>query len=132
MSQRSASDSTPHDQTLRRLRRFAEWTDSAFRIPFTQYRIGLDALVGLLPAVGDAAGLLLGLVVPATAWRMGVPGPLIGRMLMNVTIDALLGVVPVIGDAFDVAWHANARNVALLEAHVGASVGSDESGHDDR
>lgn len=112
--------SPEQERTLGHLRHFADWTDDAYRIPFTNVRIGLEAIVGLIPGVGDAAGLFLALYVPYTAWQLGVPGRVLGRMGFNVVTDALLGTVPLLGDLFDVVWRANKRNVSLLEAHLRA------------
>ena len=40
-------------------------------------------------------------------------------MIGNVAVESLVGIVPILGDVFDIAWKANARNVALLRAHQG-------------
>jgi len=109
---------TPSDRTeaaLRRLDWFARWSDDVFRIPGTSIRIGLEPLVGLLPGVGDAAGLLVAAYVPIEAWRIGAPPALIMRMLGNIAVDGLLGTVPLVGDAFDVVFKANRRNVQALQ-----------------
>jgi hypothetical protein len=90
--------------------------DEAIRIPGTNIRIGLDALLGLLPGGGDvAAGVFSGLIILQAA-RAGAPTPVLGRMLGNVLIDVVVGSIPLLGDVFDVAWRANSRNVRLLEA----------------
>lgn len=112
--------SPEQERVLRHLRHFANWSDDVYRIPFTNVRIGLEAIVGLIPGVGDMAGLLLALYVPYNAWQLGVPGRTLGRMGFNLVTDALLGAVPLLGDLFDVVWRANKRNVALLEAHLRA------------
>jgi Domain of unknown function (DUF4112) len=90
--------------------------DEAIRIPGTNIRIGLDALLGLLPGGGDvAAGVFSGLIILQAA-RAGAPAPVLGRMLGNVLLDVVVGSIPLLGDVFDVAWRANSRNVRLLEA----------------
>jgi len=71
--------------------------------------------VGLIPGVGDAAGLLVAAYVPIEAWRIGAPPALIGRMLGNIALDGLLGTVPLVGDAFDIVFKANRRNVDALQ-----------------
>ncbi len=103
------------EAALRRLDWFARWSDDVFRIPGTSVRIGLEPLVGLLPGVGDAAGLLVAAYVPIEAWRIGAPPALILRMLGNIAVDGLLGTVPLVGDAFDVVFKANRRNVQALQ-----------------
>jgi hypothetical protein len=92
--------------------------DRAFRIPGSPIRVGLDALIGLLPGVGDVLGGAVSTWFLLTAARLGAPPPLLARMGLNVAIDALLGAVPLLGDLFDVGWKANVRNLALLEAHL--------------
>jgi hypothetical protein len=109
---RSSEDT---EAALRRLDWFARWSDDVFRIPGTSVRIGLEPLVGLLPGVGDAAGLLVAAYVPIEAWRIGAPPALILRMLGNIAVDGLLGTVPLVGDAFDVVFKANRRNVQVLQ-----------------
>lgn len=100
------------------MRRWATLLDAAFGIPGTRIRFGIDALVGLVPGLGDAfTGLFsAGLLVQAA--RMGLPRVVLARMALNVLIDLVVGVVPFLGDLFDVGWKANLRNVALLERFV--------------
>lgn len=100
---------------LKRLDRFARWSDDVFRIPGTSWRIGLEPLVGLIPGVGDAAGLIVAAYVPVEAWRLGAPWRLLGRMGANIATDGLVGTVPLLGDVFDVGFKANRRNVEVLK-----------------
>ena len=88
-----------------RLRRLARILDSAFRIPGTSWRIGVD-------------GLLLASWLVLEAGRLGVPTGVLLRMLLNVLLDAMVGTVPVAGDLFDFAFKANERNLRLLESHL--------------
>lgn len=106
------------NQRLIRLRRLSHLLDNAIALPGTQYRVGLDPFLGLVPGAGDVAGTALSayIVVQAASWRL--PAATLLRMLFNVCLDWLGGTVPVIGDFFDVGWKANARNVALLEKHL--------------
>lgn len=92
--------------------------DSAFEVPGTKYRVGLDPLVGLVPAVGDLVTPLFTIAVLWQSREMGVPRVVQVRMLLNAALDALLGVVPLAGDLFDFAWKANQMNLALLERHA--------------
>ena len=94
--------------------------DTAIRIPGTNMRFGLDALIGLVPGVGDLVGAGMSGFIILTAARLGAPASVLVRMVANVGIDALVGVVPVAGDLFDAAWRANTRNAALLERHLEA------------
>ena len=104
----------------RRLARLARFMDSAIRIPIIGKRIGWDALLGLVPGVGDFAGAAISGYILLTAWQLGVPGRGLGRMVANIGFDTLLGTVPVLGDFFDMAYKANERNVAIIEKYVGA------------
>jgi hypothetical protein len=90
--------------------------DNAVEIPGTKFRVGLDALIGLIPVVGDAVAFVIGSYILLTAAKLGVPRVVLARMLANVGIDAALGAVPLVGDVFDAAWRANAKNAVLLEA----------------
>jgi hypothetical protein len=90
--------------------------DEAIRIPGTNIRIGLDALLGLVPGGGDVAGGLFSGLIILQAARVGAPTPVLGRMLANVAIDVVVGTIPLLGDLFDVAWRSNSRNVRLLDA----------------
>ena len=103
------------DPNLAAVRKLAWLLDSAIPIPGTQYRVGLDALVGLIPGFGDLFGMVVGMYIVTTAERAGVSRVVIVRMLANVGIDAAVGVVPFAGDVLDAAWRANAKNARLLE-----------------
>jgi hypothetical protein len=105
-------------ERIARLDALASMMDSAFVVPGTQIRFGLDALIGLIPAVGDAITTLIGLYVIREARELGAPRLLVARMLGNVAIDGLVGAVPLVGDVFDVAWRANRRNLKLLRDHL--------------
>lgn len=90
--------------------------DSSIPIPGTRLTVGLDALIGLLPFVGDLLGVLLSSYILAEANRMGVGRRILVRMAFNVAIDGVVGIVPLFGDVFDAAWKANQKNVKLLNA----------------
>jgi hypothetical protein len=98
------------------MRDLARVLDEAVRIPGTNIRIGLDALLGLLPGGGDIAGGVFSGLIILQAARAGAPIAVLGRMLANVAIDVVVGAIPLLGDLFDIAWRANTRNVRLLES----------------
>jgi hypothetical protein len=98
------------------LRRLAWWLDDAFPIPGTRQRIGFDALIGLIPGVGDTIGALLSTYIIVEAARRGASVWTVARMLGNVGLETVLGAIPILGDLFDVVFKANQRNVTLLEA----------------
>lgn len=93
----------------------ARLLDTAIRIPGTNIRLGLDAVLGLIPGAGDAVGALLSSYIILAAARQGAPRAVLLRMIGNVAIDSVIGAVPVLGDIFDIAFKSNARNAALLE-----------------
>jgi hypothetical protein len=92
--------------------------DEAFRIPATQIRFGLDAVVGLVPGIGDVLAGVFSLLIPLAAWIRGVPYVTLVRMAANLGIGVLVGSIPILGDAFDVAWKVNRRNYRLLIRHT--------------
>lgn len=108
------------DPDVRRARALAKLLDSAVGVPGTPIRVGLDAVLGLLPGAGDAiAAALSGYIVLAAA-KKGAPATVIARMLLNIGIDTLVGSIPILGDLFDVGFKSNVRNVALLERYAEA------------
>jgi hypothetical protein len=103
------------DQTRTVVRQLAWFLDNAIEIPGTRYRIGFDALIGLIPILGDLIGLLIGSYIVLSAARLGLPRTVVLRMLVNLGIDVVVGAVPLAGDVLDAAWKANARNARLFE-----------------
>jgi len=94
---------------------FLAWLlDSSIPIPGTRLTIGLDALIGLFPFIGDLAGVLASSYILAEANRMGVGRAVLARMAFNVAVEGVIGIVPLLGDVFDAAWKANQKNVRLL------------------
>ncbi|MDX2221770.1 MAG: DUF4112 domain-containing protein [Rhodospirillaceae bacterium] len=112
-------DATPDEiAALRRLEQLARVLDSAIRIPGTDIRFGVDAVLGLIPGIGDAASTLIGGYLVLEARRLGVPTGDIVRMAGNIAVDALLAAVPIVGDVFDIFWRANDRNIEILRQHL--------------
>ncbi len=107
--------STPAE--LRWLESIATLMDSQFRVPFTNYRFGLDALIGIIPGLGDIVGLVISLVLFGIMLKKGAGPIIILQMLGNIILDALVGAVPVFGDIFDFGFKANRRNVNLLKKY---------------
>lgn len=104
----------------RRLARIARIMDSSIRVPVIGKRIGWDAVLGLIPGVGDLAGAAISGYIVLAALQLGVPKGGIVRMLGNIGVETLIGAVPVVGDLFDMAFRANERNVAIVEQHLQA------------
>jgi hypothetical protein len=100
------------------LRRLAELLDSAFVVPGTTYRIGLDPIVGLVPWIGDLVSPLFTVALLWQARDVRIPKIVLGRMIFNAAVDAIVGAIPFVGDLFDFGWKANQLNMALLERHA--------------
>lgn len=103
------------DGGMRRARALARILDSAVGVPGTRLRLGLDAILGIIPGAGDMIGAALSGYIVLTAARNGATTPVIGRMLLNVILDTAIGSIPILGDLFDVAYKSNMKNVELLE-----------------
>ncbi|WP_375464600.1 DUF4112 domain-containing protein [uncultured Methylobacterium sp.] len=111
------------EASLARLEALAHLLDSAFLIPGINRRVGLEALIGLVPVVGDLVGLVISSYIVGEARRLGAPRWLLGRMALNVAFDGAIGIVPLAGDLFDAAFKANIRNVRLLRRWMERSGG---------
>jgi hypothetical protein len=103
---------------IKRVRVLAKLLDNSMSIPGTGWKFGLDAIIGLIPVIGDVVGAVLSGYIVLEAARAKVPSFTLARMLMNVGIDAVAGAVPALGDVFDAVWKANIKNVSLLEDHL--------------
>jgi Domain of unknown function (DUF4112) len=114
----NALESERTQQSLARLEALAQLMDGAFVIPGTKVRVGLDAIIGLVPIAGDLIASLVSSYLIWEARQLGASRWVIGRMIANTTIDTLFGVVPIVGDAFDVLFRANLKNLALLRRHL--------------
>lgn len=108
----------PHDVRLDALRRWAVLLDSYFRVPGTRIRFGLDAIIGLVPGLGELSAPVFAGMILLQAARLRLPLVVQARMVLNAGLDMLLGLVPLLGDVADVFWKANLRNLALLERHA--------------
>lgn len=110
---------------LRRIRasvgQISRWMDTAFELPLVGWRFGLDAIIGLIPGLGDAATTVVSLYPLALAGRAGVPKITLARMGLNVAVDMILGSLPLVGDVFDIWWKANQRNAILLDERIAQS-----------
>src|SRR5688500_10309232 len=102
---------------LKNLRVIAKLMDSQFRIPGTDVKFGLDALLGLIPGAGDFATFLISGYMVTVMAKNGASGFVLARMVLNIVIDSLIGSIPILGDIFDVAFKANQRNIALMQQH---------------
>ena len=112
----------PTPETLEALRRYAVLLDSKFRVPGTNIRFGLDAIIGLIPGFGDISTPVFAALLLLQGVRMRLPVVVQIRMVLNAAIDMLLGFIPVLGDLIDIGFKANLRNLALLERHARRGV----------
>lgn len=115
----SSQDTTPDEAAaLARLEALARVLDQAVRIPGTQIRFGLDAVLGLIPGVGDVATNLISAYLVMEARKLGVSRRDMARMIGNIAVDVGVAAIPVAGDVFDLFWRANDRNMAILREHL--------------
>lgn len=116
MPRRSGGAIAKHDPAaLDQLRVIATLWDDLIRIPVIGRRIGLDAMIGLVPGVGDAAAAVVASWAVVVAVRLGAPASVLVRMIGNIALDTIVGAIPLLGDLFDMGWRAQRRNVQLLE-----------------
>jgi hypothetical protein len=111
-----------NDRALVALRKWAVLLDSAFRVPGTQMRFGLDPIVGLLPGAGDLVTGFFSVMILLHSVRLRIPKVVIARIVLNTGLDLLVGAVPLLGDLFDAGFKANLRNLRLLERHAQRAV----------
>jgi hypothetical protein len=113
------ADLKDRDARYRRLRRLAKLMDSQVRVPGLGLRIGADAVLGLVPGIGDVVSGAIGAYLIYEAHRLGVPRSALLRMVGNTVFDTALGSIPVVGDIWDFFFRANDRNMQILARHVG-------------
>ena len=111
------------EAAVRRMRFVANLLDDSIRVPGTEFRIGIDPILGILPGAGDAVSAALSVYIVLESARLGVPFLTLLRMMANVTLDFAIGSVPVVGTLFDTVWKANQKNVELaVDSLDGESV----------
>ncbi len=103
---------------VRRMELMAKVLDNAFLIPGTNQRVGIDAVIGLIPGVGDVVTTLLSSYVIWEARNLGVSRVAIWRMLTNLAIHAAVGAIPILGDVFDAFFRVNQRNMRIVRAQL--------------
>ena len=113
------ADLKGREAVQRRLRRLAKLMDSQVRVPGLGLRIGADAVLGLVPGVGDVISGVIGAYLIYEAQRLGIPRSAVIRMIANIAVDTALGAIPVAGDIWDFFFRANDRNMQILARHIG-------------
>jgi Domain of unknown function (DUF4112) len=106
------------EESVARLEAVGRLMDGAIVLPGTNIRLGLDAIIGLVPVAGDVISGLVSSYLIWEARQLGAPRWLIARMMANALLDTTIGVIPVVGDAFDLMFRANMKNMALLRRHM--------------
>jgi hypothetical protein len=104
--------------SMARMETLANLLDGAVVIPGTNQRIGLDALIGLVPGIGDLVSAALSSYIIWEARQLGLPRWKIARMIGNLAVDTAIGAIPVAGDVFDVFFRANKRNMRIVREHM--------------
>lgn len=107
----------PLPKELRGMELISRWMDAKFRLPGTNFRFGLDGLLGLIPGVGDLSTFAVSGYLILLMARNGAGGYVLARMVLNVVVDAALGAIPVIGDLFDFVHKANVKNMKLMRQY---------------
>lgn len=107
------------------LENLSKYLDDWIKIPIVGWRFGLDALIGLVPNVGDSITSLASFYILIAGVRYGVPKITLLRMAFNIGLDYIVGSIPFVGDAFDFVWKANKQNMNLIrERATGKDVGT--------
>jgi NAD/NADP transhydrogenase beta subunit len=107
----------PLPPALSNVESLAKLMDSQFRLPGTNFRFGLDAVIGLIPGVGDFSAFLVSAYLIVVMANNGASGYVMARMILNVLIDVVIGSIPFVGDILDFGFKANTKNVALMQKH---------------
>jgi hypothetical protein len=108
---------TSPQRGLKDIEYLAKLMDNQFKVPGTNLRFGLDAIIGLIPGIGDLSTFAVSGYMLLIMAKNGASGYLLARMILNVLIDTILGMIPFIGDIFDFAFKANIRNLKLMHQH---------------
>ena len=104
-----------NEEKLLRLKLLSERLDNSIKIPGTNQKIGIDAIIGIIPILGDFIGAIFSTYILYSGIKMGVSSKIVKKMAANIAIEFVIGSIPIIGDIFDALWKANKRNVELIE-----------------
>lgn len=108
---------TPRSEKLRWVEQVVKLMDSQFRLPGTNFRFGLDPILGFVPVAGDLASFAVSASIVMTMARHGASNKLVVLMMLNIALDTLIGSIPILGNLFDFFFKANERNIRMLRAH---------------
>jgi len=104
-----------NEEKLLRLKLLSERLDELTKIPGTNQKVGIDAIIGVIPILGDFIGAVFSTYIMYSGIKMGVSSKVLTKMAANIAIEFIIGWIPIIGDVFDILWKANKRNVELIE-----------------
>ncbi len=106
------------EERLLRLKILGERLDESIKIPGTDYKMGLDSIIGAVPVIGDLIGGVLSTYILYSGIKLGAPPKIVAQMATNIAIDFAIGSIPIIGDIFDIIWKANVKNIELIEQNT--------------
>lgn len=106
------------EDALRRMQVVANLLDTAFVIPGTNRRVGIDAIIGLVPGIGDVVTTIFSSYVIWEARNLGISRFAIGKMLANLAVHASVGSIPLLGDVFDAVFRVNQRNMRIVRSQL--------------
>jgi Domain of unknown function (DUF4112) len=108
-----------HPQAVRqRIEAMEKLLEGLFVIPGTNFRVGLDVLLGIIPVGGSAIAAAMGAWMAWEARNLGMPKTAMVRMAANIGVDALLGAIPLIGAVPDLFFRSNTRNLKIIKKHL--------------
>ena len=102
----------------RRIQMMEQLTERSMTIPGINYDVGMDAIVGLIPVLGDIFGVAMGTYIVWEARNLNMPKWHMARMVGNVAIDGVIGFVPLVGDVADFAFRSNSRNLKIVKKYM--------------
>lgn len=117
-SMRDIARTAAPSSAVLRMQTIANILDSAFVIPGTKQRVGIDAIIGLIPGAGDVVTTILSSYIIWEARNLGVSRTALARMLTNLGIHAVVGSLPLIGDIFDAFFRVNQRNMRIVRSEL--------------
>lgn len=110
-------DQQSSHRDLKKMETLARVMDSQFRIPGTDFRFGLDGIIGLIPGAGDLSTFAVSGYMLTVMAKNGASGFVLARMVLNILVDVIIGMIPFIGDLFDFVFKANTRNLRLMQQY---------------
>ena len=92
--------------------------ERSITLPFLRRKVGLDAIIGLLPVGGDIIAGIMSAYIIWEARNLGMSKWQLMRMATNTVVDTSLGAVPLVGDLLDFVFRSNTRNLRIIKRHL--------------